>query len=1491
MPGVVATHAEPIAIIGRDVRVPGAGDVSKFWENLAAGRESISRFEPEELIASGVPLEDLSLPEYVPAAGVLENPELFDAKFFEMNPREVQLMDPQHRLMLECAWRALEGSGYCTLDSGARVGVYVGAGLNGYQQLLRSTRAVVAQQGELQLILANDEDFIGPRISYKLNLRGPSLAVQTACSTSLVAVHLARQALLLKECDVAVAGGVTVVVPHRVGYKYEEGGILSIDGHCRPFDAAATGTVPGSGVGAVVLKRLNDAIADHDQIHAVLLATAVNNDGDDRLGFTAPSINGQVDVLSQAVATANIEPGTVTYIEAHGTATALGDPVEIEALSRIYGSTAGQHECGVGSVKSNIGHLDVAAGVVGLIKAVECLHHRAIPPSLHFAEPNPLIDFDQAGFFVPTALRKWHATTLLRAAVSSFGFGGTNAHAILETAPDRRSPVKTGRPQLLVLSSKTPTALKTAVGELADALAGDSSTRLDDVAYTLQRGRAHFSYRTTIVASSVGEARTRLTTWEEHRRPIHLTPASAPRFAFLLPGQGVPLGGAVSGLYRRLPAFRHAIDEAQDLLVSRNLDGFLRLAVCEPDVLSGEAEIERTYEVQPILFAIQHALAAALASLGIEPSFILGHSLGEYSAACLAGVFSFRDALAVIVGRAELMQRAGEGRMLAVAMPERELGPLIQGRLDLAAVNAPESCVVSGPPEAICEFEVELRSAGVRCHLLTNQRAFHSAMMEPLVEDLAELIRGIKLRPPTVPYISNVTGQWISEQEATDPNYWARHLRSTVRFADGVSKLQKLTDCVLLDLGPGTTAATLVRMQAADVTTLSLASPKTGLVSEDSLLGCMGEIWSLGTPVNWESLSSCSDAGRIPLPTYPFEREPYWIVSLNEQVTRSGASEVRASHSVEAHRASQPAYFAPSWRQIWPLYGNGATDTKRESWLVIGAETGIGTEIAGQLIREGASVTRVSAGDKLKRLSERSYLTPVGCAEELEQLMMSLNDRPQRIVNCWTATPDHSGPQEALAPSKAFMNAVALTHAVSRAGFDDVDLLFLSAGACKVSAADCSTSSSALLLGLVRVMANEYPNLRCRLLDMPCDYPPSPTEVRQIISFARAPESDWLVALRSGAFWARSYRRVELSSPVQVRENGTYLITGGLGGVGMELAKHLAQQAHVHLIVTGRRNIPPQAEWRNWLSNQSGTDDERAVIRDLMELAQTADITYIPADASRLEEMQNVADVIDRKFGHLSGIVHAAGLPGSGVIELLESARATSVIGSKAGGASNILAIWGDEDDLDFIVLCSSARTISGDAGSADYCAANAFLDFVAEARFPARKGPHVVAIKWDYWLGKGMAQEVVGRDGLQSAEAASAMLRAVSSRIPIVAISRVPIDEIDTSSRWRIAAKSPLELEIQAPPAERHLLKDDRIVELWRDLLGTGQGDSDADFWEAGGNSLMAVQLMSRLRKELGLKLSVREFYVNPTLSHLIALAEQAGWKKRRGSTIGSDR
>ncbi|WP_033260583.1 type I polyketide synthase [Amycolatopsis vancoresmycina] len=1299
--------ADPIAIVGMAARVPGAGDLRQFWRNLVDGVESVKPATCEELLARGADPATLADPSWVNATTVVDGFDEFDADLFGMTSREAEITDPQHRVFLEACHSALTDGGYDPARYRGAIGVYGGTGRTGYliENLLRNERVLASQHGGIGMSTGNQPSYLTTSVSYKLNLRGPSLAIHTACSTSLVAVHLACEALRNGECDMALAGGVNLEMPHGIGYMGVEG-FTSPDGHVRAFDAGANGTVWSSGVGVVLVKRLSQALEDGDHIRAVVLGNAINNDGATKVGFSAPSVAGQTEAIAQAVGMAGVDPRTIGYVEAHGTGTALGDPIEITSLSTVYGHGVPDTAwCAIGSVKSNIGHLSQAAGVVALIKTVLAMEHGLIPPTINYEEPNPGIDFPRSPFYPARTVTKWEAAdTPRRAGVSSFGVGGTNAHLVLEEAP---APQRHRRPHpahLLRVSAKTPETLAAAVERLADRLAGDVDLDLADVAHTLAAGRTEYRHRAVVVARDSEDAVDGL------RDPRRLLTAQADelKVAFLFSGQGSQYAGMGAELYRSEPVFAAAVDECCELA---GVPGLKELIFDR----GGDAQLRETRFTQPALFVVEYALAMLWRSWGVRPGAMIGHSVGEYVAATVAGVFTLADALRLVVRRGELMQAMPAGAMLAVQLDEEAVADRLPEGLAIAGVNGPGTCVVAGPSEAVASFAALLKASDVQCRELVTSHAFHSPMMDPILAEFTEAVAAVPRSVPSLPFLSNLTGGWITGAQATDPGYWAAHLRRAVRFGDCVRTLFAGGDrWALVECGPGHQLAGLARGRVPK----GLPAPQPSLPGRtdregdvETLHAAAGLLWTHGVAV-----APTAPGYRVPLPGYPYARKRYWV---DPDPAGTAAEPVRPSGPLPLDE-----WFAvPSWRQARPLL-------RREPFADCLAF--VDDDVLPGLLRDaGVTVTEVRPGAQFAAVDGGFTVRP-GAREDYDELVAALGTRPERVVHAWALGGTETG---MAAQDRGFFSVLHLVQAWGGPVRIDV----LAGGTADVTGTDLTRPEHATLAGVARVVPLEVPGTVVRRIDVE-------SVSAEVVAELFGPADTTEVALRRGRRWTLGHTQVTVpeSAPV-LRAGGRYLITGGTGGIGITLAEDFALRVRAKLILLTRSGLPPREDWAAY----PGDDRVGRAIRAIRRMEAAGAVVHVlAADVTDPARLREVRELAEREFGGLDGIVHAAGLPGGGVAEVKERAAAEAVLAPKIGGTLALAEAFGDLP-MDFVALCSSVTAVSGDFGQVDYCAANNFLD--AYARGDHGWQARVVAHDWGGWDEVGMAAEVAAPTTIRS--------------------------------------------------------------------------------------------------------------------------------------------
>jgi len=1115
-----------IAVVGMAGRFPGAPSVDDLWSVVRHKRECVTFFSAEEYLAAGGSEASLSHPRLVRAEALIEDAAAFDAGFFGYSPREAEMIDPQHRLCLETAYACFENAGYDPLTYPGVAGVYIGSGLNRYliQNLYPNLEEIARTFGAEQAALGNGASALPNRISYELNLRGPSVFVQTACSTSLVAIHLACQDLIGNRCDVALGGGVSVNRDPRQGYWHAEGA-LSPDGHCRPFDAKAQGIVPGSGLGLVLLKRLDDAVADGDTVHAVILGGAVNSDGSRKAGFSAPSVQGQSEVIVMAQTLAGVEPESISYVETHGTATPMGDPIEFAALTQAFRRGSPKRGfCALSSLKSNIGHLDAAAGAAGFIKAVLALKHKQIPPSVNFDEPNPQIDFASSPFYVATRLLDWpRGATPRRAAVSSFGAGGTNAHVILEEAPEAAASPAGSPAHILPVSAKTGTAMRNQLSNLARAFRERPDLELADAAFTLQRGRGEFPFRHAVVAESVSEAARKLEQAAQEAVPRR---AVKRRLVFLFPGGGTQYVNMGRGLYELDTAFRQAMDACfQEAAGPVGFDLRQVLFPNAGDEAAAETELRRPPVLCAAVFSVEYALAKLWISRGVEPGAMIGHSLGEYAAACVAGVMTLQDALRLVALRGRLFEETPAGATVTVVLPEAELQPFLGSDLSLAAINGPGACVVSGPLESIERLERDLTAGQIYCRRAAGNGAAHSQLIDPVLPKFAAALEGVRLREPGIPYVSNVTGRWILPAEAQSPEYWIRHMRRTVRFGDGLRMLGDESASVFLEVGPGRMLTSLAaKLPGAHGKHLAIPSmrPEQYRKSDGAvLLEAQARMWAAGQPIAWDGMYRGERRRRIPLPSYPYERERYWIEPPRARAANNGSGYGGAA-------PGKPELFAPLWKQtVCPPPCSGAAGAAEGAYILIGDAGGWRPILEQKLVAAGRRT--IAARDALEAAAMLRDLAGVA------QLT---------IVWEWSSgrNPDEIG-RLAQAAAKASLSA-------------RLSLWVCASGSLQLPGEGDMDSSPAFLPGLLDRIRRDFELKRAGLIDaQPFCADRVLAEIMNPVRGERGPDR---IAYRGPVRWTPVLEPVAETGTAPIREDGAYLIAGDDAGRAVEIACHAA---------------------------------------------------------------------------------------------------------------------------------------------------------------------------------------------------------------------------------------------------------------------------------------------------------------------------------------------
>ncbi|WP_163853077.1 type I polyketide synthase [Paenibacillus elgii] len=1515
-----------IAIIGMAGRFPGAGDLEQFWTNLRDGRESITSFKASEK-------------NRVHTAGILEEAADFDAVFFGMTPREAEMTDPQHRLFLECAYEAMESAGYPPTRCPERIGVYAGSGQSDYLQHVLSHDELVKSFGPFQIGIGNHPDFLATRVSYKLNLSGPSIAVQTACSSSLVAVHMACQALLTYECDMAIAGGVSVKADQTAGFDYQEGGILSPDGRCRAFDAKSQGTAVGNGAGAVLLKRLDEAVSDGDTILAVIRGSAVNNDGAQKVGYTAPSVTQQAEVVREALAVSEIDPVTMTYIEAHGTGTALGDPVEVAALTEAYREGTSQKQyCAIGSVKTNIGHLDSAAGIAGLIKTVLCLQNKMLPPSLHYTEPNPKIDFANSPFYVNDRLREWKTDGHpRRAGVSSFGMGGTNVHVVLEEAtlveavrhPEEGAGARTGTDwNVIALSAKTAAALRRKTERLIGYLQTNRDVPLSDVAYTLAAGRETFARRLAVVGRDRGtvadELKAKLADLPPSGRVVQEPEGGGePQLGvtFMFTGQGAQHIYMGAELYESAPVYREQVDRCAERL--QPLLGLnLRNVLYPPPSQAEEAasRLRQTALTQPALFVLEYALAKQLEAWGVRPQAMIGHSIGEYVAACLAGVMTVDDALTAVAARGSLMQEMDRGAMLAIAQSEadvRELLAAASPELSVAAVNGPMSCVVSGPFEAIERLEQVLGRRNAVSKRLVTSHAYHSAMMEPMLERFAGVMRGIALHAPQLPYVSNVTGTWITAEQATDPMYWVRHLRDTVRFADGIRLLSETGRTAFLEIGPGHSLTSLVRQQTARNATIGVPAvnalpPATaGKSAYASVLQALGELWSAGADIECAAWHEGKARRRVPLPTYPFERYRYYL----EKKVRAVPADAVAAAGQERRADMADWFYTPVWKQTFlppqpPASGDAAPH--KRTYLLFHDRYGLAEALSEGLKSEGHDVIAVLEGSGFRQVEEDVFTIHPAQGRSYEELLHALAAQqrfPDAVVHLWNVVEPESEEGDVPVPMaqryarSQQLGLYSLLHLAQAIGMQaaakPTELIVLTGSLQWVAHEQVRGPERATLFGALRVIPQEYAQIRARAVDVSLANLASASSgrlVRQLLQEIEHGGEDFVVAYRGLQRFTQIYEPVKLpeADPADAafRDGGVYLVTGATSEIGLRLCEEIARTAKVSFVLIGEASFPDAREWEHYLLHNGESDDTAGIIKRIRALEQNGTpLLYASADLMDEAGLRDIVRQAERQFGAIHGVLFAQEPYGSGLIQLGDRERSERVIAPQVLGLLTLELLLRSHP-LELMVVFSRTISFTGGVGLMDQCASHQFVD--AFAKWHAAAGGRTVSVNWgmwqdDVWVRKQTELPVDIKEhmlqmqaqfGITGAEGLEAIRRIAASGLSQAVVSTQSIHDAAVSG-WLHAAghaasdsrngRTDTEYRDGEPSQEPPQTEaEHKIAAIWETLFGIPDIGRRQSFFDLGGNSLLSIQLVARLRQAFHGDIPMDVIFQSPTIADL---------------------
>ncbi|MFC0513556.1 SDR family NAD(P)-dependent oxidoreductase [Mucilaginibacter angelicae] len=1469
-----------VAIIGIACRVSEAETWREFWDNLKNSRESLLSFETQTL-NNNDKREERHQKKIVGVGSSLKRKEFFDSAFFDYTPEEAMFLSPQNRIFHECVWEALEDAGYDPEQTSGSIGIYSGAS-DDLNWRVHSTILNHQNQAIPEFVLKhlNNKDFMNSQVSYKLNLKGPSITTQTACSSSLVAVHMACKALLFGETNLAIAGGVSLSTDILKGYEYQDGSILSADGHCRSFDERSSGTVGGEGIGMVVLKKLKNAIADRDHIYAIIKGSAVNNDGRRKVGYTAPSIDGQIECIKLAQKISKVESASIGYIETHGTGTKLGDSIEITALNTAFKDYEGL-PCPIGAVKTNIGHLDAAAGVIGLIKTALSLKFKQITPTLHFEKADKLVDFQSGPFYVNTELAQWdgNGTWPLRAGINSFGVGGTNAHVILEEPPVALSNEPGSDVNILVFSAKTDFALNGLNKRLADFVKENEHVDLSDMAYTMAVGRKAFPYRKAIVFEGREQLLASLNIQSPESQSVR---NKLQKIVFMFPGQGSQYSRMGLDLYQHNKLFARYMDEGFSILntlVGKDLKEVIFSPNCDL--------INETRYAQPLIFLLEYSLAQVMIAYAGLPDFMLGHSIGEYVAACISGVIGFNDALKLVVKRGELMYNLPQGSMLSLSMGEDQARKYLNDRISLAAVNGPEQVVLSGDDDAIDEVVNLLAKDNLVSVRLRTSHAFHSFMIDPITDLFEKEIGHVELNRPGIPFISNLTGRLIDDEDAMLAKYWAKHMRQAVNFSGGIKfLLEQVTNPVFVELGAGHSLSSLLNQHVFQnkkhVVVNVLPSVKQEVNDHSFFLNSLGKLWTKGITVKWNVFWEHERRQRISLPTYCFDETKYTaeVDPYGMLLQSNNASAIERKSDVGDY------FYGIGWKQLL-----GGADFKADLTdarvMIFSDNHGLTELLMASMSLDVNQSVIVKSGEYYNQISQNEYCINPLSENELKKLFDELQNvgfKPTKIIYLWSFEP---GEPANLPLSDLKINYETILNIarynVLAFPLSVLQLEIVSNGWYKVLGDESIKPVKSLSLGIVKVLPLEFANISCRaieLLDLSAD------SVSSLIKELNRDITDQEVAVRGMRRYGKFFEKINLGNiddaPV-LKYGGTYLITGAGGGLGKLIAEFLAESFHANLILIGRSNVKSD------------------FISRLTQLG--AKVIYIQSDVANQVEVslgiRNAEDV----FGKVNGVVHAAGLADTaGVILNRTIEDDIKVFEAKITGTDVLHTVF-ERTSLDFFVNFSSQNASLPNVGQVAYVGANLVLDAVAERGLTDYPN---ISIQWSTVRDTGMATDLSKRVPVSELnsflkfcvnpeEVVPVFLRALHLKIPTLIISTSDFVQLFSIRERALKQENHFlnqETETTGNRSQRPELSTNyveatteteaRMKQLFEDFFGIEDVGAQDSFFELGGDSLKAMVFLQKVNKVFNVEVAIKELFEANTVIDISGLVDERLWLAR---------
>ncbi len=1437
-----------IAVIGLSCKFNKASNYTEYWDNLVNGVEMLDRYEAKDLINKGIDKDIVNNPNFIKVSSFVNSPESFDYPFFGYTKEEANAMDPQIRILHEQVWLALEDAGCNISKYKDKIGLYLAASENlnwlAHSMLNQNEKIAPFYQSKI-----SNKNYISSLISYNLNLTGPSYYIDTACSSSLSAVHMACRSLLLRECSIAVSGGIKINPIKNYGYFYQDGMTASKDGRCRSFDSDSSGTVGGNGAGIVVLKRLEEAIEDGDPIHAVIKSSAVNNDGRRKVGYTAPSVIGQADCIKSAHKFAGVESKTITYVETHGTATKLGDPIEIDALNEAFDYNS-EHQCAIGSVKTNLGHLDTAAGVAGLIKTCLALSKRIIPPSLHFNEPNPNIDFNSGPFYVNSKTQPWETedNLPLRAGLSSIGIGGTNVHMVLEEFSENKK-ISSVESQLILLSAKTAKSLKNYYSKLIGFLKEQQEINIADLSYTLGTGRTFHKYRNYIVCKDKEGLLTGLNNLIQEE---HYKLDTKKEIVFLFPGQGSQYFGMAKKLYHEINFFKENIDSGLEVLKTKTGEDFTAILGYGKEE-EDSTLIHETRYTQPLLFLIEYSLAKLLIDWGVTPNYMIGHSLGEYVAACLSGVFSLEDAIEIILKRASLMDKMKKGTMLYVGTPLSDIKPLLNDNISIAAINTENSVVVSGTTQSIDQLQNLLEQQDTPNKILKTSHAFHSYMMDDMLDDFEKELEMISFSDPTIPFISNVTGEPIKNEEVKSTKYWVDHLRHTVNFSKGITYLTK-KDCFFIEIGAGRTLTSFCKQNkhysnTKHVSVNLMAQAQQNIDDLQFFMDGLGKLWVHGLEMNWDKVFYAKNRRKVSVPGYSFDQykldfdiNPFEKISNQSFVSRKPISEW---------------FYTSNWKKS--ILQDSNLEDKKGTYLIFSNESPLLDNLITQLRKIGNTVHVVLQSDNFKKIDEETFGLNPDIKKDVIELFKSIDDYSiDKIIFGW----DYTGNDQSKIVNvyKKYLNLGK--GLLSLSPILDRKVYFLSSLNNNVLGEESINIAMLISQMLGKIIAQENPNISTSFIDIDT----TNTELdlmNKIIKELYVNDDYKNIAYRKKERWVEFYDQIKIDSHKKPDLNKKLiLITGGLGKIGQYFTSYLCETHNAEVVLIGRSKLPKEEEWQSYLEGNTIIEDSiKSNIFKLKSLRDKGfDVTYYDSDVSDILDFEQTIHKIEKVHGRISGIIHTAGnhdIKSFKPVEEIDEKAIISQFNPKVAGTLNIHKVFHDQN-LDFVWITSSLSSILGGLTYGAYACANRFIDGFIQHHKKDLKN----------WIGinlDGVGDNMISSDELiMIFEKSLSLIDHKQLIISIKDINSV-IQKISNVSDQE--TKEDTDNEIERP-----LLRTDFVLpttdletelcQMYQSFFGISEIGVKDDFFELGGDSLKAMTFIKRVNTQFGVEINLKEFF-----------------------------